>query len=155
MNTDLAINNVSNRHLHDVYSWEGGCNCASLVREYIQERTGIQVPPHFTEQISESDAFRVIVKTGGMLKMYSDNLDKIECLERVGDVQIGDIVVVGSPNAPILLSSKGTVYKFGRKKVLMGIVEPGGRLLHWTDKGLATAVSSWMPWIQAAWRIKQ
>ena len=136
------------------YDYKEGRWCAPLVREYLQHVTGEVAEEHKGEGMTEMTAMKFAIKSGGLMVIYQEWLDSLPMVfkDEPSNMEIGDIALVGGPECPPLISNFGTEYKCGKHRVLMGIVEGGGNLLHWTDKGLGILVSDWIPWTRVVYR---
>ena len=146
MNIQQAIYEIVRVNRGKVYNWEEGRCCTALVREYVDLTTGHIAHRHHAEDENERRAYRSIVKAKGCIPLYDSWLSGIKTIKKkeVSDMTIGDIAVVGCPGLH-LYSTKNTVYKCTKYKSLMGIVDTSGSLLHWSDCGLTTMHSDWIP----------
>ena len=149
-----ALLRLYNDNHGKVYDYKEGLWCAPLVRDYLQHVTGEVAERHKGEDMTELTAMKFAIRNGGLMKIYQEWLDSLPMVfkDEPSSMEIGDVALVGAPECPPLVSNHGTEYTCGKHRVLMGVVDGGCNLLHWTEKGLGVLVSDWIPWTRVVYR---
>ena len=170
-----ALQGVSRQFMGQPYQWGTERACSGLVRAYGRLACGATLPEQPYEAMGEREALKTAIRAGGLANVYRDALCTLEDrslfhgwreiqiitlpldpavkYKRRREFAVGDLVFVGHRDAPTMESNLGTTYRATDRHVLLGLIEPGMNVLHWTERGLSTLKTDWVPWVNAQFRL--